>query len=118
MAAPSRSHRVVTVERAGRWLAFAVDERTGDRYGVEVAGESEADVAAKLTRWLEWQGNHSAALEELQHAERAYHRVLAGSAFGDAGSAADADAVRVDTLAALERARVRLDDIRARRPEY
>jgi hypothetical protein len=33
--------------------------------------------------WLAWQNEHAAALEALQHTERAHHRTIAGSAFAN-----------------------------------
>ena len=53
----------------------------GDPFGIECAGATEADAIARLTGWLEWQHEHTAALEALQQAEHAYHRTIAGSAF-------------------------------------
>ena len=77
------NYRIVTLERDGQWIARAERVDTGDRFGIECAGASEAAAAARLTRWLQWQSEHTAALEELQRAERAYHRTIAGSAFAN-----------------------------------
>jgi len=82
--------------------------------------------------WLEWQREHSAALAALQEAQRAYHRVFveralashrqsaadesqaeAGRSTATERSAADVQ----DKLDAVDAARVRLDAVRARKPE-
>jgi hypothetical protein len=102
-------------ERAGRWMAHAVDARTRERFGVECSGETEREALDRLSRWLTWQREHADALAALQHAEQAYHRVLAGSAFAgpDEPSAVE---LQKDSLDQVEAARMRLDEIRARRP--
>src|SRR5205814_2964497 len=74
-------YRLSAVERDGQWIARAERVDTGDPFGIECAGASEHDARQRLTRWLEWQAEHTAALEALQQAERAYHRTIAGSAF-------------------------------------
>ena len=112
-----KRYRLVCAERDGRWLAHAEREDTGDRFGIECAGPSEADAVSCLTRWLEWQQQHAAALEDLQRAERAYHRTIAGSAFASATEGPSAIELQKESLDALEGARVRLDEIRARKPE-
>ena len=68
-------------------------------------------------RWLEWQHEHAAALESLQQAERAYHRTVAGSAFASPTEGPSALELQKESLDAVEAARLRLDDVRARRPE-
>ena len=110
-------YRIITSEREGQWLAHAAREDTGDPFGVECAGATEDEAAQRLTRWLEWQGEHAAALEELQLAERAYHRTIAGSAFVSPTEGPSAIEMQKESLAAVEAARVRLDEIRALRPE-
>jgi hypothetical protein len=110
-------YRIITSERDGQWLAHAVREDTGDPFGVECSGAGEDEAAQRMTRWLEWQGEHAAALEELQRAERAYHRTIAGSAFASPIEGPTAIELQKESLAAVEAARVRLDEIRARRPE-
>jgi hypothetical protein len=110
-------YRLVAVERDGDWLAHAEREDTGDPFGVECAGPSEAEAVAGLTRWLEWQSEHTAALEALQGAERAYHRTIAGSAFASPTEGPTAIELQKESLEAVEAARVRLDDIRSRRPQ-
>lgn len=68
-------------------------------------------------RWQEWQREHTAALEALQQAQRAYHRTIAGSAFASATEGPSATEIQKESLDAVEAARVRLDEIRARRPD-
>ena len=63
-----------------------------------------------------WQREHSAALAELQDAQRAYHRVVATTAFQGAAEEPSAEEMRRVSLEALDAARVRLDEVRARRP--
>jgi hypothetical protein len=112
-----RRYRLLTTERDGRWTARAERDDTGDPFGIECAGDSEPEATARLTRWLEWQGEHAAALEELQRAERAYHRTIAGSAFASPTEGPSALEMQKESLDAVETARVRLDDVRARKPE-
>jgi hypothetical protein len=68
-------------------------------------------------RWLEWQREHAAALESLQQAQRAYHRTIAGSAFASPTEGPSPVEMQKESLDAVEAARVRLDEIRARQPE-
>jgi hypothetical protein len=89
-------------------------------------------------KWLEWQRDHAAALAALQEAQRAYHRVFVEralassrqSALGsrqsaagdqeatDSSGASDRPATDVqEKLKAVDDARVRLDAVRARKPE-
>lgn len=68
------------------------------------------------SRWFGWQHEHAEALAALQEAQRAYHRTIAGSAFSTRGDERLPSDVQRETLEALEAARVRLDRIRARRP--
>jgi hypothetical protein len=110
-------YQVICEQRDGQWLARAIREETGDPFGIECAGPTEADAVARLTRWLEWQSEHAAALEALQRAERAYHRTIAGSAFASPTEGPSAIELQKDSLEAVEAARVRLDEIRARKPE-
>ena len=58
---------------------------------------------------MDWQRDHAAALAALQEAQRAYHR----AAVVIPQSAVDS---RAGALEALEAARARLDDVRARMP--
>ncbi len=112
-----RSYRVGAERREGRWIGYAERADIGDRYGVECAGESESEAADKVARWLEWQSEHAAALEALQQAERALHRTIAGSAFATVVEGPSAIEMQRESLDQVEAARVRLDEIRARRPE-
>jgi hypothetical protein len=63
--------------------------------------------------WLAWQRDHADALAALQEAQRAYHRTVVGAA-GLAGAGVSPQA---DSLKAVDAARVRLDAVRARKPE-
>ena len=110
------AYRIIADERDGQWIARALRDDTGDPFGIECAGASETEAIARLTRWLEWQADHAAALADLQHAERAYHRTIAGSAFASPSEGPSAVEMQKESLEALEAARVRLDEIRARRP--
>ena len=66
--------------------------------------------------WIAWQAEHAAALEALQRAERAYHRTIAGSAFASPTEGPSPVEMQKEALDAVESARVRLDEIRARKP--
>ena len=103
--------------RDGRWIARAVRDDNGDPFGIECAGATETDAIARLTEWLEWQADHAEALAALQQAERAYHRTIAGSAFASPTEGPSAIELQKESLAAVEAARVRLDEIRSRRPQ-
>jgi hypothetical protein len=109
------TYRLVVVQRADEWTAHAERLDTGDPFGVESTAPTDAEAIGRLTEWLTWQHAHTAALEALQLAERAYHRTIAGSAFAsvDGPSAIE---LQKESLAAVEAARVRLDEIRARKP--
>ena len=109
------SHRIITVQRNGQWVARA--EREGKPFGIECTGSAEDEVIERLTNWLEWQREHAAALEALQVAERAYHRTIAGSAFASPTEGPSPLEMQKDSLQVVEAARVRLDEVRARQPE-
>jgi hypothetical protein len=111
------TRRIDTQERDGQWIARAVDIDTGDPFGIECSGATEGAAVARLTAWLDWQHEHSAALEALQQAERAYHRTIAGSAFLSPSEDPTPVELQKESLAAVEAARIRLDEIRARKPE-
>jgi hypothetical protein len=64
-----------------------------------------------------WQREHIAALEELQEAQRAYHRTVAATAFQGAAEEPSAEEMRRASLEALDAARIKLDQVRARRPQ-
>jgi hypothetical protein len=99
----------------GRSVARAEREANGDPFGIEVTGATESEAIERLTTWLEWQSEHTAALEALQQAERNYHRAIAGSAFGTASDGPDAVAVRRESLRSVDEARVKLDQVRQQR---
>jgi hypothetical protein len=109
--------RIETLERDGQWIAHAKREDTGDPFGIECAGATEGEAVARLSEWLDWQREHSEALEALQLAEQAYHRTIAGSAFASATEGPGAIELQKESLDAVEAARIRLDEIRARKPE-
>jgi hypothetical protein len=110
-------YRLVASERDGQWFAHAERVGTGDRFGIECGGASEAAAVDAMSRWLEWQHEHTAALEALQQTERAYHRTIAGSAFTSPVEGPSAIELQKESLEQLEAARVRLDEVRARKPE-
>jgi hypothetical protein len=111
------SYRIRTTLRESTWFAWAEREDDGSRFGIECAASTEADAIARLTRWLDWQREHMAALAALQDAERDYHRTIAGSAFTAPTEGPSPVEMQKDSLKAVEAARLRLDDVRARRPE-
>jgi hypothetical protein len=113
----STRYRLVSVHRDGQWYAHAEREDNGDPFGAEWSGANKEAAEARLTRWLDWQNEHAAALEALQQAERAYHRTIAGSAFASATEGPSALEMQKESLDAVEAARLRLDEVRARRPE-
>ena len=112
-----RRYRVVCTQRDGQWVARAERADTGDPFGVECAGATDAAAREKLARWLEWQAEHSAALDALQQAERAYHRTIAGSAFASPTEGPSPVEMQKESLAEVEAARMRLDEVRSRRPD-
>ena len=113
----SSPYRISASQRDGQWIAVAERADTGDRFGIECAGPSEAEAVDRLSRWLEWQSEHTAALAALQRAEHAYHRTIAGSAFASPTEGPSAIELQKESLEQVEEARVRLDDVRARKPE-
>jgi hypothetical protein len=117
IAIGERTYRVHAVDREGRWIARAVDAESGDPFGIECAGESEAGAVERLVRWLDWQHEHAAALDALQQAERAFHRTIAGSVFASPVEGPTAIEMQKESLDLVEAARVRLDELRARKPE-
>lgn len=60
-----------------------------------------------------WSAEHTAALKDLQEAQRAYHRLVTETAFVAGGEIVEAQR---EALARLDEARQRLDEIRSRRP--
>jgi hypothetical protein len=113
----SLTYRIAATERDGQVVARAERTDTGDRFGIECTGASADEAADRLARWLEWQHEHAAALEDLQRAEHAYHRTIAGSAFASPTEGPSAIELQKESLEAVEAARLRLDEIRAHRPE-
>jgi hypothetical protein len=111
-----RRYRIMSAERDGQWTAQAQRDDNGDPFGIECAAATEDEAVARLTRWLEWQADHAEALVDLQRAERAYHRTIAGSAFAGPSEGPTAIELQKESLDVLEAARIRLDEIRARRP--
>ena len=110
--------RIVCEPRAdGQWVARAVRDDNGDPFGIECVGDTAEAAKVRMEQWLDWQREHAAALEALQQAERAYHRTIAGSAFVSSDEGPSAIEMQKESLDAVEAARVRLDEIRARRPE-
>ena len=57
------------------------------------------------------------AKSALQQAERSYHRTVAGSAFANPTEGPSAIELQKESLEAVEAARLRLDEVRARRLE-
>src|SRR5262245_16525695 len=109
--------RIICEQRGTQWIARAVDDRHGDPFGVECAGATKEEATARLQRWLDWQREHAAALEALQQAERAYHRTIAGSAFASPADGVSAIEMQKESLEAVDSARVRLDEVRLRKPQ-
>jgi hypothetical protein len=112
-----RTYRVGAIERHGEWFGYAERADNGDRFGAEHTGTTEREAIERVTRWLEWQSEHEAALEALQAAERAYHRTIAGSAFTGPVEGPSSVEMQKESLDEVEAARVRLDEVRQRKPE-
>ena len=112
-----KKYRIDAVERDGRWIARAVQVETGDAFGTECAGETKGAAIERLAQWLDWQHEHAAALEALQQAERAYHRTIVGSVFANPTEGLTAIELQKDSLEQVEAARLRLDELRSRKPE-
>ena len=110
-------YRLIAERRDAQWIAYAEPRGTSDRFGMECAGATEDEAIDKLSRWLEWQHEHTVALEALQQAEHAYHRTIAGSAFANSSEEPSAIELQKESLEQVEAARMRLDEIRARKPE-
>ena len=109
--------RILCEQRDGQWVARAVRDDNGEPFGIECSGDTEEDARTRLQGWLDWQREHAAALEALQQAERAYHRTIAGSAFASPSEGPSAIELQKESLEEVEAARLRLDQIRARKPE-
>jgi hypothetical protein len=76
-----------------------------------------ADSEDDRARWTGWQHAHQQALEALQTAEAAYHRLTAEQAFGRGEDEASRTRRR-EVLARLDELRLRLDQIREQRPPW
>ena len=53
----------MTVDRDGQSMARAVRADSGDQFGPEFTASSADEAVIRLTRWLEWQSEHAAALD-------------------------------------------------------
>ena len=113
----STTYRILAIERDARWVAHAERTDNGDRFGVEFSGASADEASDRVERWLTWQHEHASALDDLQRAEKGYHRTIAGSAFASPSEGPSAIELQKESLEAVEAARIRLDEIRARRPD-
>jgi len=110
-------YRIDVTPRDGRWTAAAVRVDTGQRFGIDCSGETEEEASRRMAAWIEWQYEHTAALDALQQAENAYHRTIAGSAFASPFEGPSPVEMQKESLDALEAARQRLDDVRSRKPD-
>jgi hypothetical protein len=117
IAVADKRYQLTAIHREGVWVARATDAASGDPFGIECTGATESEAIARLTRWLQWQHEHAAALRALQQAERAYHRTIAGSAFASPTEGPSAVEMQKESLAEVEAARIRLDELRASKPE-
>jgi hypothetical protein len=117
IAIGERRYRIVAKEQSSTWVAHAERSENADPFGIECAGRTETDAIARVAQWLEWQHEHATALESLQQAERVYHRTMAVGAFGGVTDGSTPGDLQRESLEAVEAARVRLDEIRARKPE-
>jgi hypothetical protein len=109
--------RIICRERDGQWVARAYRDDNGDPFGIECVAPTKDEAVVRLTRWLDWQKEHAAALEALQQSERAYHRTIVGSAFANPVEGPSPIELQRESLDALEAARARLDEVRALKPE-
>jgi hypothetical protein len=110
------SFLIEVTEREGQWTAVARCEDSGDRYGPSISAATPNDAVGRLIAWIDWQREHAAALEGLQSAEAAYQRIVAGSASYAGPEGPPPSELQRDALARLEEARIRLDEVRQRRP--
>jgi hypothetical protein len=101
--------------REEQWTAQALHAESGERFGIECVGATASEAIDGLTRWLTWQNEHANAMRTLQEAQQVYHRTVAASAFGSERGSPAVDLQR-ESLEQVEAARVRLDEVRARRP--
>ena len=117
IAVGDRRYRLVAVQRGGGWVAHAELPGTGERFGTECTGPTDAAALDQIEAWLVWQDEHAAALLALQQKERAYHRTIAGSAFASPTEGPTPIELQQESLQAVEAARLRLEEVRARKPE-
>lgn len=110
----SLGYRVQLTEDEGVWVATARRLDTGDCFGPPVPGDRADEAADLLARWIEWQHAHTLALNALQVAETAYHRLvadrLAAPEDGTRRAAVRTALIHVDDL------RRQLDEVRGQRP--
>jgi hypothetical protein len=107
-------YRIMAVERGGKWTARTEHAATGERFGIECTGRTDTEAIERMAQWLTWQHEHASALSALQEAERAYHRMIAGSAFANPTEGPTAIELQKEAFKKVEAARLRLDDIRAK----
>ena len=69
-----------------------------------------------VAKWQGWQQAHQQALEALQAAEAAYHRLRIEQAFGREDD--ESRSRRKDLLVRLDELRTRLDEIREQQPPW
>src|SRR5262245_39785594 len=113
----TRVYRIRTVQSGPDWMASAESVDTGDRFGPAEPAPTEHGAAERVERGLQWQYEHASALEALQPAESAYDRTIAGSAFANPAEEPSAIELQKESLEQLEAARLRLDEVRERRPQ-
>lgn len=117
LAVGSRRFRVEVTSGAGGWTARARCLESGDLFGPPLTAASAEAASARLSRWLQWQHDHAHAMQLLQEAERAYHRLVADRAFAALPDDTVTQSARRAALNDVETARRFLDAIRATRPE-
>jgi hypothetical protein len=88
-----------------------------DDQRVDPAKDEPEGESSRRARWTGWQQAHQQALEALQSAEAAYHRLTAEQAFSRGDDEASR-ARRREALTRLEVLRVRLDEIRGHQPPW
>lgn len=113
-----RRYRIDARCESSQWCARAIRVDTGDPFGVEATGASEQAAIERLVAWLTWQHDHASALDALQAAERAYHKVIADSAFSGTGDRTQNGGTRQAALQQVDAARQRLDAVRDRQPRW
>jgi hypothetical protein len=110
----STTYHLISVQRDDGFIAHAQRADNNERFGIETAAATADEAESLLARWLEWQHEHTQALEGLQQAERQYHRAMAGAAFASSADAAEGESRA--SLESVNAARLHLDEVRARRP--